>query len=196
MNHKSLAELCRKSYGESSFSINGVEFLHKETERNHVFAFRGTESVLIDMLRNLWIWQKSSAGEQVHAGYLNGWNHVEEMIPMHMVDLKLGATNKKPAILTGHSAGGSIALIGANEMLNKGIGVEAVVTFGAPKCMTEPDGALESITTQYIHHRDPVPSWLGHTDYKHVNKSYLGKECGWWRQSLDYHGIDVYEDLV
>lgn len=173
----------------------GVDVLYEETEQSHVFAIRGTQPILIDLLRNLWFWPKSSNGNDSHAGYLDGWNHVEQWIGM--ASTRIGPD--KPIIMTGHSAGGAIALIGGNELLNRGRVVSKIVTFGAPRAMddnTDRFAWLKSVTTQYIHHRDPVPSWLGHTDYKHVKKHYLGKECGWWRQSLDYHGIDVYEDLM
>jgi Lipase (class 3) len=196
MNHKQLAKLCVESYTESDFSSGGVDVLWKETDQFHAFAIRGTQLSLIDMLRNLAWWPRSFGGIDAHAGFVNGWNEVEHWIVEASRSIKT-----KPIILTGHSAGGAMALIGASRFLShyKDIPIDQCVTFGAPKAI---DGkgpfTVERLSTQYIHARDPIPSWLSYTDYDHYNKIYLGgdESSSWWRKSLDCHGIDLYEELI
>lgn len=202
MNHKQLAELCELSYHKSDFETpEGISFIRKETDQNHVIAIRGTEISFLDLLRNLAIWPRSLGGIDSHAGYAAGWQSIQDAVEMLCSPIKLGANNTKPVILTGHSAGGAIALIGAGEYIRKGKPISACVTFGAPKASDNESPILESITTQYIHARDPVPSWLSHTEYRHINETYIGgeKSSPWWKKRIiinGFHGIDLYKDLA
>lgn len=195
MNHKQLAELCERSYQESDFSSGGVEILINDKSDDYiVFAIRGTQLNAIDMIRNLAWWPKSFGGIDGHAGYVHGWNQIE-----HYLDIAKESIAKKPIIFTGHSAGGAIALIGALEALRKGWPVAECVTFGAPRSVDTRDiKSLGFSLTQYIHARDPVPSWLGFTDMNHTREKYLGgtESSSWWRKSLDCHGIDLYGELL
>ena len=189
MIHKDLARTCRAAYKASTFKTNGVEFFVITRKDKCIIAIRGTEPNLIDIIRNLAWWPKSLGATDGHAGYVHGWNKiskaVEDVINLSMI--------KVPVTLTGHSMGGAIAVIGAMDLLEKGIAVKEVVTFGSPKVIEESDPQIEAITTQYAHYRDPVPSWLGFA-YEHVNRVYLGDDesSPWYKKWFKYHRISEY----
>lgn len=202
MKHYEMAELCELSYHVSDFSTpSGVSLIHKETENHHVIAIRGTELNLLDMIRNLAWWPRPFGGIDSHAGFVFGWQDIDHFIEMIRAPLKLGCNSVKPVVLTGHSAGGAIALIGAAELIRKQVPIAACVTFGAPRTTDNEDPILESITTQYTHARDPIPSWLGATDYRHINRKFLGgdKSSPWWRKRFifnGFHGVSLYAQLL
>lgn len=199
MNHKQLAELCEDSYsGTPDFSKNGVDVFMTRQADCVIFAIRGTQLNLLDLVRNIVWWPRSLGGIDAHAGHADGWQGIEDWIDIARRDLGI-KDRIKPVLLTGHSAGGAIALIGAAEFLRKGWPIVECVTFGAPRTISDDMiNDMGFITTQYVHARDPIPSWLGHTDYKHVRKVYVGgsESSPWWKKSLDHHGIDLYKKLT
>ena len=108
-------------------------------------------------------------------------------------------------ILTGHSMGGSVALIGTYKLkLEHAIKVDECVTFGAPPCLDVDDiekdvdvaQDLERSTTQYIHVSDHVPNTLWYTRYDHVMPVLVG---GKFRRPFfmrNKHGIEHYQDVM
>lgn len=205
MNHKLLADLCASSYKDHTFKEGDVEVLHEETEGAHIYAIRGTElDSWKDIFRNLAFWSKSTKDIHGHAGYVHGWHEIEDELILHYYD-QIGKGAAKPMILTGHSAGGSIALAGAYKLKldrEKEIPLVECVTFGAPRCLDagsmsdEMRGHMIGGTTQYIHVRDQVPQMLWYTPFDHIEKVLVGGRFIRPFFMRTKHAIEVYQDVM
>jgi pimeloyl-ACP methyl ester carboxylesterase len=151
----------------------------------------------MDVIRDLAFWPKSVKRVQGHAGFVSGWREAFRMISDEIVD-----NPHKPIILTGHSLGGAIAIVGAYNLLEIGCRVEKVVTFGAPRAIDTRgiDQAvgreMKARVFEYIHKRDPIPFILRFTRYRHVNKIMLGNGTGWLMRRVRFHMISSYIDLM
>ena len=212
MNHKLLADLCAASYKDYTFKEGDVEVLHEETKTHHVYAIRGTEMSdffsgrgWMDVIRDIAIWPKSIKGTYGHAGFVHGWHEIEDRVIRDYYYRKQGSPKVKPMILTGHSLGGAIAVVGAYKLkLEHAVPLDECVTFGAPPAIdfdeVEKDRQVaervESITTQYVHVSDHVPNTLWYTRYDHVMPVLVG---GKFRRPFfmrNKHGIEHYQDVM
>lgn len=194
LNHKDLAAFSKLAYDEGLTNDSGVKYLIRTMDCCTVLAIAGTDFEWMDILRNLAVWPKSLGGIDTHTGYANAWNSIEDEI-IRQLDLK---PVRRPIIITGHSAGGGIALVAALQLIRNFYDVRAVVTFGAPKMGVWGDGSdLQDMTTQYAHSRDPVPSWLGYR-YEHINRTYVGgsNSSHWFMKRMKYHRIGEYFKIL
>jgi hypothetical protein len=95
---------------------------------DHLFvAFRGTEANPIDWSRNARFRPLSGEFGRIHSGFVSG---VEE-VWQDVLDVIAGAG--KPALFTGHSLGGALAMLAAVRADAAGHPVAAVYTFGQPR---------------------------------------------------------------
>jgi hypothetical protein len=65
-----------------------------------------------------------------HLGFALGWAAVHDRVSAY---LKTSCPPGVPVVVSGHSLGGALALIGALELKRDGHNVAAVITFGAPQ---------------------------------------------------------------
>lgn len=202
VNHQTLAQYCIDSYRERTFVSRDVEVLYLDLPHCHVFAIRGTEADKFisgrgwkDVIRDLAIWPRDIGATFGHAGFVAGWDSIVEEV------LEIAQKQLKPVVLTGHSLGGAIALVGTYELIRHGQAVECV-TFGAPRALVPAGmvpvilGAMLGCATQYEHYRDPVPALLGWTDYKHINSVITGSfyRAPWFMRRKKFHSILGYRN--
>lgn len=207
LNNLQLADACIQSYNRKTKSDDDVEFLYIDDPDHHVIVIRGTEAAKffsgrgwMDVARDLAIWPKSIGDIKGHAGFVQGWNAIEDEV----LECIEHAPNK-PIVLTGHSLGGAIALVGAYALIRKQFGIAKVVTFGAPRALIRSKrdpydvfGWLGQVTTQYEHSRDPVPGFLRWTSYRHVRSVFLYEyvRAPWFKRKMKYHWMTSYKDLL
>lgn len=202
IDHNELAQYCVTSYHKKTGSAKDVEFLHIRNDRAHVFAFRGTEADKFfsgrgwkDVIRDLAVWPRDIGNTEGHAGFVSGWQAIAPKVKSI-----IRTEPDKPIVLTGHSLGGSIALIGAYRLIKAGLNVE-LVTFGAPRALVLSgiDSKvlldLRAASTQYQHYRDWFPGLMNWTDYDHVDDSFLGAKnrAIWPRRRKRVHAMTKYQ---
>ena len=118
-----------------------------------VLAFRGTEPAsLADWLRDFDCvpWWDTKLGF-CHRGFLDGARALWPLIDLNSMHRMT---------IVGHSMGGALAILTAAEMSSIGVFVDAVVTFGAPRCVDKEGGdyvRMAGRMTLYRHGDDPVP---------------------------------------
>jgi len=202
VNHQTLAQYCIDSYREHTFKVHDVEVLYLDLPTCHVFAIRGTEADKFisgrgwkDIVMDLAIWPRDVGATVGHAGFIFGWDSIVEDV------VERSSPEIKPIVLTGHSLGGAIAVVGAYELIRAGYPVECV-TFGAPQALV-PAGMNAAVlshtvncTTQYEHYRDPVPAIFNWTDYKHINSVITGAfyRAPWFMRRKKFHSIVKYRE--
>jgi triacylglycerol lipase len=128
----------RDQRSEISNAATDTHVVMTEHDDCTVIAFRGTKD-----LRN-WItdaeFQKQKLGKQkaemgsVHAGFLAA---VESVMPALTARLT-GSSGQRsalslPIVLTGHSLGGALAVLGAFLLAQQGFPVHSIYTFGQPR---------------------------------------------------------------
>lgn len=207
-----MAELCDKAYSEHTFVVDDIECLYRRIDEKHVYAIRGTETQLvtrggfIDLLRGALF--PSHKDNDMHYGFYNGWRQIGREITDHFK--AVSQKRDYPMVLTGHSMGGSIALIGTIELIRDGfISPDSIscVTFGAPKCVDFDDTEIEAIqdrlkpsVMEIVHYLDPVPYFFGFMGYDHLDPSYIGHEmyeqAPWYKRKFKYHSMDVYRGTL
>ncbi len=203
MNNTQLAALCVRAKDELTGSDSDVEYLYEQTHEFHIIAIRGTEAGKffsgrgwMDILRDLAMWPKDIGAIEGHAGFVHGWLSI-----MDEIAELIAAEPDKPIILTGHSLGGAIALVGAYSFLKADFNLAKVVTFGAPRCLVLDNISdvvlvkLQFLTTQYEHYEDPVPGFMHWTDYDHINSAIIGasRRCHWFWRDFGCHEMDNYK---
>lgn len=144
-----------------------------------IIAFRGTSSLryaAVDLL--IFPWGKPIR----HFGFNLAWRRVRKQVLYWLDSIK----PEKGLILTGHSLGGAIAFLAAYELADRG--VDAVVTFGAPRpgmhgfaheyntrlCGSSRHGhnkTLYGVTRRYTNDTDMVPRVPPPLLYRHVGDS-------------------------
>ncbi|MCA9560514.1 MAG: lipase family protein [Myxococcales bacterium] len=81
--------------------------------------------------------------------------------------------------LTGHSLGGAVAALLAYDLqVNRGVQVDGVMTFGAPRVggqgwASKYDRVLKTRTWRWINRHDPVPHVPSGNKWKHVGKRHI-----------------------
>ena len=89
-------------------------------------SFRGTQSVG-DWLTNLNIFATNRPYGQVHSGFFNAFNLVDDELRA-----EIGRFAGRPVVLTGHSLGGALATIAAAEWKQRGVKISSMYTYGQP----------------------------------------------------------------
>jgi len=90
-------------------------------------AFRGTEANPIDWSRNARFNPIAGDFGRIHSGFVAGLDEVWPGV------LEVIAAAGKPAVFTGHSLGGALALVAAVRAEGAGHPVAAVYTYGQPR---------------------------------------------------------------
>lgn len=188
ISHKQLAQYSAQSYSSHTISVDNVECLIIPHEEYTVVAIRGTEKItkkrgLIDWLRDLLIVPKKyhTLG-WCHAGFGDGAWDIAMPILSQLDPLK-------PVVITGHSAGGIIALMVAKILHSKGINVIEWVGFGSPRGFI---GNLEwpFKLTAYRHGKDIV-TYVPTLGYCHQVKLSKLPNSSWYPNVAD-HGLAHY----
>lgn len=169
MNPTTYATLCAEAYtGTLDFSAGAIaQGIIRDTEDGRCVAFQGTQDiaqVLTDLDIGAILVPRMG---DVHRGFL---------MAARSVKFRIGAAlEDRPAIFTGHSLGGAIALVLAAYRCLEGWPPKAVITFGAPRVSIGPTlGALFAKAgvpvVMYRHAADPVPQVplnLSVADWRH-----------------------------
>jgi hypothetical protein len=136
-----------------------------------IVALRGTT--------NLHDWQtdaKIRREDGVHRGFLTSARAILWQI---LDSLRSPAIREFPVLVTGHSLGGALAVLVAEELLYKGVPMRSVYTFGQPRVFNaqrcdQYTRVLGSRTFRLVNHRDPVPRLPGPLiGYRHAGRELL-----------------------
>lgn len=125
---RALAILCQASYDDHDIEAGGTEVLVTKIGETTIFAFTGTKFDGLDIIKDLraYPWWASEGGGFAHRGFLVG---VRAITPKLVPLLPTNA----PYVLTGHSKGGSEALLFGAFMARAGNPPAMIETFGAPR---------------------------------------------------------------
>lgn len=132
MSIKFCAELCEQSYEDhitlagfhTTFISDGSAQAYILSSREKIYVvFRGTSEVE-DVFTDLKFWRRNG----VHAGFLGQFRALEDEINEALSSF----TGGQSIVFTGHSLGGSLALIAAEASPYRSR-IRRVITFGAPK---------------------------------------------------------------
>lgn len=161
-----LAQASQQAYNNKAY-LDGFESEIINVCNNRCIVFHNKESVIIsfagtndnqDILNDLKIEKTQTDYGKIHKGFLEAYESLEFFISrvLHVYDLQT-----KPTYITGHSAGGAIALLCAINFVYKSA-IQKVVTFGAPKVGNKKWQRCYSRTTKfmtkrYINNQDVIP---------------------------------------
>jgi len=131
-------EAHRRALGE--FGYQAYNHLTRRRGRDHAFvvrderhtivAFRGSDDVR-DWLTNLRAWTGNSPYGRVHRGYYDVLRSFVDELHGVLTD----DTARRPVVLTGHSMGGALAVLGGafvSDLIADGIETGGIYTFGQP----------------------------------------------------------------
>jgi hypothetical protein len=125
-------------------------------EANVILAFRGTRR-LPNWMTSANLWMLPAFGGKVHQGFAHAWSTVrvgvtEQLDRWHTAGRRLW--------ITGHSLGGALATLAAEDFHGQGRAVQQVMTFGAPRVGDSVFAASYTIPTiRFVNYHDPVP-WV------------------------------------
>lgn len=151
--------------GYKAFSKNSTQALLIEHESFYVVAFGGSNDRQ-DWINNTDYRMIEYYNGKYHAGFHRMTKNVANEIISEI------RTIDKPLYITGHSAGGAIAVMFAEILLKRGIKFDTIYTFGQPRLMSFSTAELFSNRTKgkyfrYQHNNDAAcllpPSWLGYS---------------------------------
>ena len=128
--NKELAEMGFQSESISSGSMNG----YVASIGDHaVILLRGTESNVYDIVQDLRFLKSTNDKGSMHGGFVNGYQG------MHgQVQKLLEQYDAKKVWITGHSLGGALAVVCANNIIEDAkYEIAGVMTFGQPKVVRE-----------------------------------------------------------
>ena len=135
-----------------------------------VLSFRGTDSNLE--------WAQSFTYKQIpwregkaHAGFVRALEQLWEHVLASLFDA--GAIEgEKTLWVTGHSLGGALALLAADRLVDMGVDVHEVQTYGTPQVFDPVAAQSYGVPTlRFINNEDPIPQlhWPTLFDvYEHV----------------------------
>ena len=121
------AELCKEAYDDAT-----IEDKYTDTQvlvKDNVIAWRGTENVK-DWCTDLKVHYHKTNYGYVHGGFHDSYESVCDLLP-----------RDEKVIITGHSLGGALAVLNGIDFLESGVDVEAIITFGQPRCLSIPTAA-------------------------------------------------------
>lgn len=125
---KKLASVSKEAYDKHTIRVGDTEVLIKTVRKKTVFAFRGTTFDGWDIIYDLRAcpWWSSEVGTFVHKGFLLSVRGIWPHLP-------IGGPNPGEIVLTGHSKGGAEAVLLGAFLVQCGIEVAQIETFGAPR---------------------------------------------------------------
>lgn len=134
MDRKSLAKLCKDVSEFASYTSSDCEFIVKYYANYQVVAFRSTKpgylrrnARFIDVIRDFSVFPAyDKYAGWVQSGYLKSGKEAGNFLLDVLV-------NDLPVILTGHAAGGAIALMAAVQLQADGFTIKRWCGFGSPK---------------------------------------------------------------
>ena len=144
------------------------------SDRDHVIlAFRGSHEDR-EWMRGLSYGQIRSGEGRVHGGLSKSLSEVWRNILCAFYDV---GVHDKTLWLTGHSIGGSLAMLAARRLYDEGFSVHFVCTFGAPRVLDPVAARAFSVPLyRFVNNEDLVPDlpWPSLTDrYEHAGKRIL-----------------------
>ena len=179
MRHKTLAQFALMVYHDWHDIVEGFEYRID----GNVVSIAGTKDGK-DLFTDARFLPRFEDGLGMVAGGF--WDVAQDM------SLKIARETSGPIILTGHSAGGALALLVGAHMASNWLPVEEIVTFGAPKV-----GRLKVLDNvhhcKYRHGKDLV-SYLGLRGTKGPILK-VGRASK-WRPNLDDHAMTNYARTV
>jgi triacylglycerol lipase len=174
-NARALAEASALAYASAS-SIAANEGIFVEDEATHaaaviqdrgdciMIAFRGSKSPE-DFIKDAEFWLTNYGPgyrSQVHHGFASDWRAIRNEVKARLEFLLEGASSRCKVFITGHSLGGALAVLAADEINRCRIPVAAVYTFGAPRVGNGPfrdiyNAGLADKTFCIVNQNDIVP---------------------------------------
>jgi predicted lipase len=185
MKHKTLLELAALAYEDWHYKIEGFEYRIDEYSTCTVVSIAGTKDFK-DLITDLRFIPRFEDGMGMVAG-----GFFDVAVDMSM-GIALSVPRGVPLVLTGHSAGGALALLCGAHIASNGREIKEIVTFGAPRV-----GRLKVLDD--VHHcmyrngRDLVSyTGLRGSGGKLVK---VGKASKWWPNLAD-HKLLRYAEAV
>ncbi len=128
-NALTLAGYAKRAYSEATISdpSTDTQVLVCDLGDCVVVAFRGTSSIR-DFITDAKAWRTFTLMGEVHHGFWDAWRAIAKQLWQNLMMFGF-----KPVIMTGHSLGGSLAMIAARALRNNMVKVHSVYTFGAPR---------------------------------------------------------------
>jgi triacylglycerol lipase len=138
-----------------------------------VLIFRGTEPKNAeDWITNAQVVKVQACGGRVHAGFWQACQAVWPDLESEVQRMGRQFATPPPLFLTGHSLGGSLAILAAAQLQLAGQAVQGVYTFGCPRIgdrqfAMQYNRRLYNCTYRLVNHRDIVtqlpPAEMGYT---------------------------------
>ncbi|MCF6147287.1 MAG: lipase family protein [Candidatus Kuenenia sp.] len=146
------------------FNNNGTQAYLAKREDNYFLVFRGTE---LDDYRDLIADLDSRFYETIdgkrHRGFYRAFNYVKDAVLENIPEYFPTIFNR--IYIVGHSLGGAIAKVAADEIYAKTRHTITTYTFGSPK---HNDGTTELYGCRFVNAGDPIPAYPFNSEYKHT----------------------------
>lgn len=129
-NARELALYARMAYDEPPTvcdTATDTQVLIRDLDDCLVVAFRGTSS-LRDFITDAETWRDCTPLGGIHSGMWQAWSGVAMKLLQALAQYSF-----KPVLMTGHSLGGSLAMIAARVLRQNMVNAHSVYTFGAPR---------------------------------------------------------------
>jgi len=131
-------------------------FLTVKPKAFAVLAFRGTEKDGKDIKTDLNARFYNSASGKSHRGFCEAYYSIEPEV-REAIDAELKKQTDLPIFITGHSLGGALATVAAQE-LEEAYTISACYTFGSPRVgSAEWSDSLKTPVYRVVHGADGVP---------------------------------------
>lgn len=133
-----------------------------------ILSFRGTLPFDFGDLASIIDWLNSAratlvhgpgGGGRVHAGFSQSLDHLWACGIAEEVRAQVKTSGYRPLHITGHSKGGALALLATARLIEEGLPVSSITTFGAPRA-----GDQEFVNSLTSHHSGPAIWRFEHRD--------------------------------
>lgn len=182
-----------------TFSRGSMHALGVQTKKGNFLVFRGTDSIF-DWAYNLCFAPVPIPWPPRHAGFHMAWKALRRQALDWVDRVADGASSD--FIIAGHSLGGAMAVLAAQEMAIDGRRIKRVVTLGAPRAggyifssryektpaNLDADQTLDDVTWRVVNETDAVarsPLWL--LNFRHVGRLMYIDRGGVMRSGMDAH---------
>lgn len=172
-----------------------VDWTVLESGSRTYLLFRGSNSDT-DWRNNFDFWAKVYKNQEspmlCHRGFGRAYRSCNDVVMSALIEAQ--ERTGCAVVMCGHSFGGAMALLAAEDFFWR-TGIRAdVVTFGAPRCLVG-RRTLEYVrsccgeVTQYAHRNDIVPMLPPIPCYRHVRRVDVGKRTAFGIFNVKYHQI-------